>query len=138
MNVTDHIQQYLKDRPLSRVEIGECRSLSLGFGENNTGTFFMSHLRDYKEVELGTYSSNWRVKIDSLTLNGDNASLSEGSFRAFLGEFSSVSILEKSINLSFPRGQIEFFSKNDGDEDFHLFTPSRDCWEWKNNLWKLH
>jgi len=138
MNMTDRFQQYLKDRALSRVEIGEGRSLSLGFGEKNNGTFFMSHLRDYKEIELGTYGPNWRIKTTSLLINGDNLLVSEDNFCALMGEMASIHLSDDSITLTFPSGEIEFLCRNDGDEDFHLFTPSRDCWEWKNRMWTLH
>lgn len=138
MNMTDKFQQYLEDRALSRVEIGEGRSLSLGFGEKNKRTFFMSHLREYREIELGTYGPNWLIKTSSLPIPGDNLLVSEDNFCALVGETASIHLLDNSIKIIFPSGEIEFLHKNDGDEDFHLFTPSRDCWEWKNRMWTMH
>jgi len=139
MNVTDKFQQYMNNRALSRVEIGEGRSLSLGFGDNNNRTFFKSYLRDYKEIELGTYGQNWRVRTNSLHLTGDDLSVSEDYFYALIGELASVQLLNDSVALIFPSGQIDFlYNDDDDDEDFHLFTPSRDCWEWKDRIWTLY
>ena len=120
----------LSGEPCSRKEAGHMRGLSLGFG-NGTERSMKLNDKVYREWEIGTYRSAWRVVQRGIVLCGsqDVANLSELNValeRIDFGTFASLrQLTELDIRVEFSNGvAVDFFAAmSDDDECFHIFCP---------------
>jgi|ERR1035438_637857 hypothetical protein len=123
-------------KPCSRREVGRMRSLSLGFG--NEGRVSKISKTVYKEWEIGTYYSAWRVVREGIVLCGsqdvvdsiDELNLSLG--RIDLGRFMSLrQFSDLDVRIEFDSGvAVDFLATtSDDDECLHIFCPGERCIE---------
>ncbi|PKG97186.1 hypothetical protein [Paraglaciecola sp. MB-3u-78] len=125
-----------------RQAVGNSTSLSLGFGKKDND----ASTEKYREWEIGTYSSNWRViknkqvicaSLDDVETNEElDAKLKNISF----GSIRSVSQNEVGdVTLFFDNSVlVEFICLSDEDDEmFHVFCPNSEyieynpCSGWK-------
>jgi hypothetical protein len=122
--------------------VGNSTSLSLGFGETESEV----NGRSYREWELGTYSSNWRVirnnKVICASLDDveSNEELDLKLKSINLGVLESISQTEVGdVTVTFDSSLlIEFLCiSTEDDEMFHIFCPNSEyiefnpCSGWK-------
>lgn len=114
-----------------RKEIGEHRSLSLGFGcEVHRKTSFGE--RVYGEWEAGTYSASWRVLRGGEVVCGSGdeiegrVSVNHVLAAIEFGELLSIAVPPGVVRLRFETGVVvEFFRvRSDSSEWFHVFCPA--------------
>jgi hypothetical protein len=114
-----------------RHEVGEYRSLSLGFGlpiqrRTTFGT------RTYGEWEAGTYEAAWRViAVDKVICGSADAARGRDGANALLagidlGRLTSYRLGASEVLLRFDSGRaVEFLRVGSGeDEWFHVFCPN--------------
>ena len=118
-------------KPCTRKEVGRMRSLSLGFGAEVRSAIQLNEAV-YREWEIGTYSSAWRIIRDGVVLCGSQdavGSVEERNValaRIELGKFASLrqpTLLDVSVE--FDNGfSVDFLATtSDEDEIFHMFCP---------------
>lgn len=129
-NITELIEQIV-GKPCSRKEVGRMRSLSLGFGSEVRSTIKLNE-KVYREWEIGTYRSAWRVVRGGTILCGSQDlvdSIEELNLeldRIDLGRFSSLQqIGDLDVRIAFDSGiTVDFLATmSDEDECFHIFGP---------------
>ena len=129
-NVTGLIEQIV-GKPCSRKEVGRMRSLSLGFGDEVRSTVKVNK-KVYREWEIGTYYSAWRVVRDGIVLCGsqdpvdssDELDIALG--RIALGRFMSLrQSTDLDVRVEFDSGvAVDFLATtSDDDECLHIFCP---------------
>jgi hypothetical protein len=118
-------------KPCSRTEVGRMRSLSLGFGAEVRSTI-KTNEKIYREWEIGTHRSAWRVVRGGIVLCGsqdavdsiDDLNVALG--RVELGRFVSLrQFADLDVRVEFDSGvTVEFLATtSDEDERFHVFCP---------------
>ncbi len=118
-------------KPCSRKEVGRMRSLSLGFGSEVRSAIKLNE-KVYREWEIGTYRSAWRVIRGGIILCGsqdvvnsiDELNLALG--RIDLGRFVSLrQFADLDVRIEFDSGiAVDFLvTTSDEDECFHIFCP---------------
>jgi hypothetical protein len=126
-----------------RQAIGNSTSLSLGFGKKDKH----ASTEGYREWEIGTYSSNWRVIknkeiicgcLDDVETNDElDAKLKTINF----GSIRSVSQNEVGdVSISFDNlVLVEFLCLSDEDDEmFHIFCPNSEYIEYNpRSGWKI-
>lgn len=126
--IEDIFDQF-KGLPCTRQEVGQMRSLSLGFGPEELPS--PRRNRPYRVWEVGTYDSFWRVSIHSQTVlsKSDAPSQSELDPRLAKIEFGNLVLIRESsatdVRLEMDNGvAIDFLGDpNEDDEFFHVFGP---------------
>ena len=129
----ERLVEQIVGKPCSRKEVGQMRSLSLGFGSEVRSAIKLNE-KVYREWEIGTYRSAWRVVRGGIVLCGsqdvvdaiDELNLALEGIE--LGRFVS---LGQSSNLDvrteFDSGvTVDFLATtSDEDECFHIFCPGK-------------
>jgi len=149
VNIADDVSRALGEiigKPCTRVEVGNFNSLSLGFGEPTRPTAKHDQ-KDYRDWEIGTYRSAWRVVKQGLILCGSRDAvesvqeLNAALRQIQLGRFSSLSQpTELDVRIDFDSGiAIDFLAATgDNDESFHIFCPGAVCVEFVvHRGWKI-
>ena len=102
-------------------------NLFLGFGEINA----IVSPRTHKEVELGTFSGEWRILIDNHICLAGRDALDEEAFNVRLheikfGAMKSITMLSAfDVRLTFENGiALDFLCCASDDEVFHCFLPN--------------
>jgi len=117
--------------PCSRKEVGRMRSLSLGFGQEVKSALKLNE-KDYREWEIGTYRSAWRVTQRATILCGSQDvvdsidELTVALAQVDLGRFASLrQVSDFDIRIDFDSGvAVDFLAAaSDDDEYFHVFCP---------------
>jgi hypothetical protein len=122
----------LVGEPCSRKEVGEHRSLSLGFGPEARPANARAR-RAYRVWELGTYSCDWRIVAGSVVLCGSRdsaAELNHALDNIELGRLTSIRKLNDfDLRIEFHNGiSVDFLATfSDDDECFHIFCPGNVC-----------
>jgi hypothetical protein len=107
------------------------RSLSLGFGAEVRSTINLNE-KAYREWEIGTYRSAWRVVRGGVVLCGSQDaidSIDDLNFalgRIHLGRFVSLrQFADLDVQIEFHTGvAVDFLATtSDEDECFHVFCP---------------
>ena len=120
-------------KPCSRKEVGRRRSLSLGFGSEIRSAIKLNE-KVYREWEIGTYRSAWRVVRGGIVLCGsqdvvdsiDELNLALG--RIDLGRFVSLrQLADLDVRIEFDSDTAVDFLATTSDEDecFHIFCPGQ-------------
>jgi len=119
--------------PCSRKEVGRSRSLSLGFGGEVRSSVKLND-KLYREWEIGTYRSAWRVVCGGTVLCGSQDvvdsidELDAALQKIELGRFVSLRMIDDlDIRIEFDNGKaVDFLSTmSDEDEVLHIFCPDR-------------
>ena len=117
----------------SRKEVGRMRSLSLGFGSEVRSSIKINE-KLYREWEVGTYRSAWRVVQGGIVLCGSQDVVdSIGELNQALGKFdfgrfvSLRQFTDLDIRIEFDSGiTVDFLAAaSDEDECFHIFGPGQ-------------
>ena len=118
-----------------RQAVGNSTSLTLGFGKKDND----ASSEEYREWEIGTYSSNWRIIKDKRVICGclDDVDTNE-ELDSKLKEISFGSIRSLSQNevgdviLFFDNSVVvEFLCLSDEDDEmFHVFCPNSEYIEY--------
>lgn len=135
--INKHINLLLGNR-CCRRQVGNNRSLSLGFGKKIYHDEPQTRLRDefYGEWEIGTYYRSWRVIKDNKIICGSNDSVdSIEELDAALNQIdfgiveSLVQTSSFDVRVNLDNGiSVDFLSTiKDDDEIFHLFCPDNLC-----------
>ena len=102
-------------------------NLFLGFGEINA----IVSPRTHKEVELGTFSGEWRILIDNHIYLAGRDARDEEEFNVRLhkikfGAMKSITMLSAfDVRLTFENGiALDFLCCASDDEVFHCFLPN--------------
>lgn len=128
--VTGLIEQFV-GKPCSRKEVGCMRSLSLGFGAEVRSTVKLDE-KVYREWEIGTYYSAWRVVREGIVLCGSQDvvdsidELNLALARIDLGQFVSLrQFADLDVRIEFDSGiAVDFLATtSDDDESLHIFCP---------------
>jgi hypothetical protein len=115
----------------SRKEVGRMRSLSLGFGSEVPSPIKLDQ-KIYREWEIGTYRSAWRVIRGGTVVCGSQDAvdsideLNLALARIELGRFvslQSVGDLDVRVNLDSGIAVDFLATASDEDESFHIFCP---------------
>jgi hypothetical protein len=125
--------EQIAGKPCSRKEVGRGRSLSLGFGSEIRSAIKLNE-KVYREWEIGTYCSAWRVVRGEIVLCGsqdvvdsiDELNLALG--RIDLGRFVSLRQLAgRDVRIEFDTGiAVDFLATtSDEDECLHIFCPGQ-------------
>jgi hypothetical protein len=121
---------HMVGQPCWRREVGEHRSLSLGFGKViHRRTAFGA--RTYGEWEAGTYDSAWRIlEAGDVICGSADAALSRSDTNSLLatielGPLVSTRLGTSAVRLNFAsRRAVEFLRTGSGSgEWFHVFCP---------------
>ena len=125
-DVTEMIEQMF-GKPCSQKQVGRGRSLSLGFGNVNLND------KSYREWDVRTYSSAWRVVRAGLVLCGSQnvvdsiAELNLILERVDLGRFVSlrqITDLDVRIELD-NETAVDFLATSNEDECLNIFCPGQ-------------
>lgn len=129
-NSVFQIIEELKGEPCTRREVGERKSLSLGFGnlEEVTGR---PRKRAYRKWELGTYDSTWRLVQNGAVLCGSDDSETSNELDLILenvelGGFASLrQSNDLDIRIELDNGvAVDILPAFREDDDcFHIFCP---------------
>lgn len=133
-NIEEKLKRIFNDmygKKCCRVNVGEYKSLSVGFGDkiyhNNP------RLNDdyYGEWEIGTYSSSWRIisnkKIVCASNDSDENGLNKIIKKIEIGSFIDLKVInEMDIRVVCDNNLIIDFlvTVNDDDDLFHIFCPN--------------
>ena len=107
------------------------RSLSLGFGEEVRSTIRLNE-KVYREWEIGTYRSAWRVVRGGIVLCGSQdavGSIDELNLALSRVDFGRLVSLQQfaglDVRIEFDSGiAVDFLATtSDEDEIFHIFCP---------------
>jgi hypothetical protein len=118
--------------PCSRLEVGRMKSLSLGFGQEVRSAIKINE-KVYREWEIGTYRSAWRLVRAGLVLCGSQDvvnsidEMNRTLMQFDLGRFISLQqVSELDIRIKFDSGiAVDFLATtSDDDESLHIFCPS--------------
>ena len=117
-------------QPCTRREVGQWKSLSLGFGEEAERTG-IPRSRAYRAWEFGTYRGAWRIIQNGTVLCGsrdteDIQEMNQVLANISLGRFSSLRQLsELDLRVELDNGVVvDFLTVNsDDDESFHVSCP---------------
>lgn len=131
-DIAVHIEQ-LTGLECSRREIGQGRSLFLGFGKISTDKR-PTRLREYRDWELGTYYGSWRIIRDHKVLIGSQDAFdsivewNQALAGVTLGDFVQlVQRNEFDVRVELSCGAcVEFLAAHsEDDETFHIRCPGR-------------
>ena len=147
--ITDEIRKLFAQMvglPCTRKQVGEWKSLTLGFGEEDLSRRYKSQV--YQEWELGTYDAFWEIS------NSAGAILSKGDAKSDveldprlelveIGAFAKIyQVSDVAVRVETDNGvSITFTSKADPDDDeeefFHLFAPGHRYVNFTSVGWRL-
>jgi hypothetical protein len=117
----------------SRREVGRSRSLSLGFGPPSKPSLQLNE-RLYREWEIGTYRSAWRVVRGGVVICGSQdavdsiGDLDQALQKIELGRFFSLHMVGNlDVRVEFDNDTaVDFLATmSDEDEVVHLFCADR-------------
>lgn len=127
-----------------RKEIGEMKSISLGFG-NVAPLRFKEQHRRYRMWEMGTYAADWEiVDAEGIRLSKrsrhETAEMDRLLQSIDLGRFVAVQqVSETSLRVELDNGLAVNISGDveDDDEYFHVFCPEEMYIEFSRAGWKV-
>ena len=123
--------QRLVGEPCTKQEVGRMKSLSLGFGKPVKRAIKVNE-KVYREWEMGSYRSAWRVVKEGRVLCGSTdvsdslAESNEALAGVELGRLAGVTQVNSlDVRVEFENDlAVEFLSTfSDDDECFHVFCP---------------
>lgn len=126
-----NLVEQIAGKTCSRKEVGRKRSLSLGFGDEVRSGITLNQ-KVYRQWEVGTYRSAWRVIRGGIVLCGSQdavGSIDElnGALAVLdLGRFVSLhQVADLDVRIKFDTGiSVDFLTAiSDEDECFHIFCP---------------
>ena len=128
--------------PCTRKEVGEWKSLTLGFGEADSKN---TKPRPYREWELGTYEAFWEISHSAGTIlsKGDAKSDIELDPLLDLVEIGAIlniyQVSDVAVRVETDNGvSITFTGEADAEDHFfHLFAPGEICVEFSSAGWRL-